>query len=269
MSFIKLDRKILNSSIWNAEPASKLQAWIDMLLSASYKDSFFFVKGSKVNVARGQLAMSQITMTKRWQWSRGKVKRFLNDLQNERMIEQQTGHLTTIISICNYEVYQGQGLTDGTTDSTTHGTADGTADGTHSRNKEVKNNNIEDFVIQIVERGVAEERVREWLKIRGKASNTESALKKQLSNLDQLIEQGVSAEKVFRVLTENGWKGIKPTADYFMKELGAAPKNACVTSLSDRQLVNLAEQRGLSSHGLTRDALIVKLERTTELRVVP
>lgn len=123
--YVKVDRALSDSPIWLSEPFSRGQAWLDLILSASFKDSFFYVRGNKVSVARGQCAMSQLTMAERWKWSRGKVKRFLNDLENEAMIVQQTGQQTTLVTICNYDKYQGGGTADGTTDRTADEAADG------------------------------------------------------------------------------------------------------------------------------------------------
>lgn len=80
--------------------------------------------------------MSQLTMAKRWKWSRGKVRRFLNDLETEQMIVQQTGQHTTLVSICNYDKYQGGGTTGGTTESTANGTVDGQQTGHIQESKE-------------------------------------------------------------------------------------------------------------------------------------
>lgn len=119
--FIKVDRSLAESPIWLSDTFSRGQAWLDLLMFANYKDGFFYVRGTKINVLRGQCAMSQITMGQRWKWSRGKVRRFLKDLENEGMIVQQTVQQTTIVSICNYNKYQEYEPADGTTERTANG----------------------------------------------------------------------------------------------------------------------------------------------------
>lgn len=111
IGYIKLHRGLSETKMWLKEPFTWGQAWVDLLMAASFKDSHFYVRGNKVKVLRGQTAISQANMGTRWRWSRGKVKRFLNELENEQMIEQQTGQLTTVLSICNYEKYQANAST--------------------------------------------------------------------------------------------------------------------------------------------------------------
>jgi hypothetical protein len=83
-----------------------MQAWIDLLLLANHKEGFFYVRGNKVVVGRGQVGTSSRTLASRWQWSRGKVERFLKDLENDNQIEPQKNNVITLISICNYDDYQ-------------------------------------------------------------------------------------------------------------------------------------------------------------------
>lgn len=92
-----------------SEPFSRFQAWIDLLLIANFSDSMVYVRGIKVEVRRGQVAKSQIALAERWKWSRGKVQRFLDDLQTGGQIRQQKNRLITLISIVNFDMYQQDG----------------------------------------------------------------------------------------------------------------------------------------------------------------
>lgn len=114
-----------------SEPFTRMQAWIDLLLVANYRDSVIYVRGNKVDVKRGQIAKSQDFFATRWKWSRGKVIRFLDELQKCGQIVQQKSNVITLISVVNYEYYQQDGTTDEPqTDSrqynkrTTNGTTD-------------------------------------------------------------------------------------------------------------------------------------------------
>jgi hypothetical protein len=73
---------------------------------ARHSDGEIMLKGRVQPVLRGQVAMSQLALQKRWKWSQNKVKRFLKLLKNERMADFETNDLTTIISICNFNTYQ-------------------------------------------------------------------------------------------------------------------------------------------------------------------
>ena len=125
INWFKGHRSLLSSQLWLSEPFTKGQAWVDLFGNANWEDKYFIVRGVKVVVKRGQCGFSEITMAKRWKWSRGKVRRFLNELEHDLKIVQHKNNLTSLTTICNYEKYQ--------SDSTTDSTADGTTDGTQLR----------------------------------------------------------------------------------------------------------------------------------------
>ena len=60
-----------------------------------------------VDLARGDLVGAVRFLAEKWGWSRGKVERFVIRLKNETMIETRTETGITIITVCNYDIYQG------------------------------------------------------------------------------------------------------------------------------------------------------------------
>ncbi|NDW11969.1 hypothetical protein D0T50_03575 [Bacteroides sp. 214] len=96
----------MDNPMYLSEPFTRTQAWIDLLLLANHKQGYFYVRGNKVIVERGQLGTSSRTLASRWQWSRGKVERFLVELEKEGQIKPQKNNVTSLITICNYEEYQ-------------------------------------------------------------------------------------------------------------------------------------------------------------------
>jgi uncharacterized phage protein (TIGR02220 family) len=109
--YIKVWRAIWDNPHWDEKPFEPSRAWIDLLLLANYKDSQFRKRGNVVEVKRGQVGRSIKGLADRWGWSPGKVDRYLKELSegDEPQIEYQKSHLTTIITIINYERYQGDG----------------------------------------------------------------------------------------------------------------------------------------------------------------
>lgn len=106
VGWIKLHRKITDHPDYLGETFTRMQAWIDLLLTANYRDGFIRVRGIAVPVKRGQVAISTVALAKRWVWSRGKVQRYLNELETSKQIEQQNSNVITLISIVKYESYQ-------------------------------------------------------------------------------------------------------------------------------------------------------------------
>ncbi len=135
--YIKLYRPIKDNFLWKDKPFTKGQAWVDILLEANHADGGFFKRGVWVDVKRGQDGRSELTLADEWGWSRGKVRRFLSLLKKEEMIELKQDNKTTILTICNYELYQGSDKGDGTPSST----ADSTPNGHQTDTKRYTNNN--------------------------------------------------------------------------------------------------------------------------------
>ena len=104
--WIKLHRSLRDHFLFDFNEPDKALAWIDLLMSASFSDHKVHIKGRVLDVKRGQFCVSQVTLQKRWGMSQNKVKRFLNLLKTEGMVDVQTNDATTIITICNYEDYQ-------------------------------------------------------------------------------------------------------------------------------------------------------------------
>lgn len=105
-SWIRLHRKIMDDPLYFAEPFSKMQAWIDLLLLANFADRVTFIRGNRVTIKRGQVAYSREWFSGRWRWSRGRVERFLSMLENDRKIVQRKSHIISIVTIVNYDFYQ-------------------------------------------------------------------------------------------------------------------------------------------------------------------
>lgn len=104
--WIKLHRKLMENPLYFSEPFTKCQAWIDLLLLANMKDGFFFKRGIKVDVKRGQIGYDIESLAKRWMWSRGKVERFISILESDYQVVRQKSNVTTLISIVNFNSYQ-------------------------------------------------------------------------------------------------------------------------------------------------------------------
>lgn len=115
--WLKLHRQLLENPIFNSEPYSKGQAWVSIIALTNHKDGYITVKnGEMIKIERGECGYSELALSDKFKWSRGKVKRFLKLLESEKMIQQKIVANHSIIKILNYDKYQ-----DDTTDDTTNG----------------------------------------------------------------------------------------------------------------------------------------------------
>ena len=104
--WIKLHRQLTDNPLWLSEPFTRGQAWVDLIILANHKDGILRVRGNKVNVKRGQVGWSELSLCERWKWSRGKVRRFVKELEKTGNIVQQKNKITSIITVVKYDDYQ-------------------------------------------------------------------------------------------------------------------------------------------------------------------
>ena len=148
--WIKIHRKIVDSPDYFAEPFTRTQAWVDLILTANFRESYIRVKGTRVKVAPGEIITSSTRLAERWQWSRGKVLRYLDELETEQQIVQVRTAVYTSISIINYAKYQA----DSTSDDTDYDTADGTSADTSEEEYKKEKKNINTHTVDSFKGGV-------------------------------------------------------------------------------------------------------------------
>ena len=106
--WIRIHRKIKTNPLWDdAKPFSRALAWIDLLMRAAYQkdgEDVWFI-GKIIRLERGELVSSERILAKEWGWSRNKVRRFLDQLCELKMIEKKTTPELRIF-IVNYSKYQ-------------------------------------------------------------------------------------------------------------------------------------------------------------------
>lgn len=134
-----IHRKLAKSDLWLGEPFTRGQAWVDLIMLAAYKARSVRIRGARVDVDRGQFATALRFLATRWQWSVGKVQRFLNELEMDKQISTRTSNVSTTITITNYETYQGGEYAYSDTDETQIGTPTDTPVGTQTEQREEKN----------------------------------------------------------------------------------------------------------------------------------
>lgn len=120
--YIKLYRKFFTNKFWqDARGYSRSEAWLWLLQRAYYgsKPTDIEWSGTTQKVARGQILTTYRNLAKEFGWQVAKVQRYLQTLSNEGMITYNSLSDTptdtptdtpqavcgTLISICNYDIY--------------------------------------------------------------------------------------------------------------------------------------------------------------------
>ena len=105
--WIKLHRSIKEHWLYEEKRKfSKLEAWIDILLTVNFKKGKTIIKGKLIEINRGESIISLDSWAKRWNWDKSAVRRFLDVLQKENAVVIKNETVTTRLTVCNYDSYQ-------------------------------------------------------------------------------------------------------------------------------------------------------------------
>ena len=217
-AFMPLARGIQDHWLWRDKPFSKGQAWVDLLLLANYTDKKHILRGKVVVCKRGDVNLSMLELANRWGWTRSKVKRFLEMLEEEEMVAvNATTHRTTI-TIEKYETYNFQLSTSATTDEATNATTNELQTQQQTRitkkEKKEKNEKKEKKSIESVLSLAPPEMVpalQDFVEMRKaiKAPMTPRALELLIGKLNTLSGQSTQTSiAILHQSIENGWKGV-------------------------------------------------------------
>lgn len=104
--YFAVHRGVFDHPIFKAEPYTEVQAWVWLLGAAAWQAGRVRVGKGVFDLERGQLAAANRFLAAKWQWSESKVRRFLQRLETDAMIESKPTRDATLITICNYDEYQ-------------------------------------------------------------------------------------------------------------------------------------------------------------------
>jgi DNA-binding transcriptional regulator YhcF (GntR family) len=214
--WIKLHRGINNHWIW--DNSDYLKWWIDILLEANHTPAKVLIKGKVYDCNRGEKLYSLDTWAKRWNTNKSKVRRFLELLQKDAMIELKSETQTTRLTICNYDSYQETKTEIETQTKRKRNTSETQTTPIQERKEEIEEN-IDtampfSFYNSLINLGAKKELVSDWLKVRKNKNltNTQTAFNKFVS---QYNKSGYTINEVLEKCVEKSWGGFD--SDWFSK----------------------------------------------------
>ena len=104
--YIKLYRDIRDHWIW--QDSEYVKAWIDLIMMMNHTDTQILFNKQLITVKRGSRVTSIRKLGKRWGWSRDRVKRFLDLLEDDGMIATVRDTQKTLVTVEKYGFYQAQ-----------------------------------------------------------------------------------------------------------------------------------------------------------------
>jgi hypothetical protein len=106
--WIKLYRKSFDNFLYKENrPLTRREAWENMLLLVNYEDNNILIGNQLFECKRGQSILSIDSWSRIFHWNASKTRRFFNLLQSCNMIRSESVKKSTRITICNYDIYQG------------------------------------------------------------------------------------------------------------------------------------------------------------------
>ena len=227
-TYIKLYRKVMENAIFLELPYDRWHAFEFLLLKARRFPTVTILKGKPIKLEVGQLICGEDKLASKWGWSRGKVKRYLDMLENLGMIKKNGTPYGTLITVENYTKYQGEcsysDTTDGITDGTSLDTSDGTSDGTHKKNvkKEKKEKNVKkDIYIGVPdELKTAFMEFAEMREAKKKPIMTENTVTRILNRLEKFASSTDEKIAILNQSTDHCWIDVYDLKDKPKKGTG-------------------------------------------------
>ena len=103
---VNISRRIWMDEAFAEEPFTEREAFIWLVMEASWMPRTKRVGTVVVDLQRGQLAASNRFMATAWSWSKSRVDRFLKRLKKRGTIGTASGTGVLVITISKYEEYQ-------------------------------------------------------------------------------------------------------------------------------------------------------------------
>lgn len=105
--WISIHRELQDHWLWQEKRVfSKLEAWLDILLTVNHSEQKTMIKNRLFTVKRGESINSLDTWASRWNWNKSKVRRFLTLLESDSMVMTKSETQTTLLTVCKYDSYQ-------------------------------------------------------------------------------------------------------------------------------------------------------------------
>jgi hypothetical protein len=190
---------------------SDFEAWLWILENAAWKDGHRFnAKGEMVPIARGQMHVSIRSLQTAFGWSKTRVERFLGRLKTVTKITLEAGQSGTVLTVCNYERYQGCEDSHKPSLGTAASPVAGQSRDTHKERKEgkeEKNDNTRKRAV-VCPDGVSAEVWADFLATRKakKAALTQTALSRIQTEAEKA---GWSLEDALAEIVARNWQGFK------------------------------------------------------------
>ena len=104
--WVKIQRSVTDSWIYKSKPFCQFAAWVDLILLVNHEEKKIPVNGKMITIQRGQTYTSIRSLAERWGWSLSRVKRYIDVLEMDNMVNTEKNANGTLLTLVNYSLYQ-------------------------------------------------------------------------------------------------------------------------------------------------------------------
>ena len=104
--YVKIHRELLEHPIWTSEKFTRGQAWVDLITKANAKPGWVRKRGARIDLNRGDVGYSIKELSRQWDWSESKTRRFLKELEDDEMVTLKKTNVSCTITLVNYDMWQ-------------------------------------------------------------------------------------------------------------------------------------------------------------------
>jgi hypothetical protein len=201
MSWYKMHRGWQEHLAFAEEPFTEREAWEWLISEASWDGKKQFnILSEPATLPRGQLSFALSFMAKAWQWDKASVSRYIKRIAEWGLIETDNERIQTVITICEYEKYQG-GENEDETPTERKTNAKRNENETNYKNLRTK----ESIIIEGL--GVSHETWQDFETHRKKLRKpmTDRARTEIFAKLEKFKQQGFSPHELLSTAIERGW----------------------------------------------------------------
>lgn len=227
-------RSIWGHDAFADEPFSQREAWIWLIGAAAWRDTKVRINGAPVAIKRGEFCFAVRFLAEKWRWSKSRTDRFINMLEKQAIIRDNSRDKSKIYSINKYNHFQVVGLpkrdSERDDDRDLIGTSPGLDRDKEETGKQVNSKTIEQEppAIAVASKAIAVSRATQkpaWLdpaawagfvemRRRKRAPITARAERQILEKLDRWRALGHDPTAILDKSTENSWTTIyEPKAE--------------------------------------------------------
>ena len=75
--YVKIHRDLMYDSIWTSEKFTRGMAWVHLIMLANAIPGYVRKRGVRIDLARGSVGYSIKELSRRFDWSESKTRRFI------------------------------------------------------------------------------------------------------------------------------------------------------------------------------------------------